>query len=404
MQRALSFAEARRAVQRMLRSLPAPMSEELALSAALGRVLAEDLFAAADVPAFDNAAMDGYALRAVDLPRDQPKTFALIGTQLAGHRIDAVLGANECVRVTTGSEMPLGADTVVIQENVVRDGEKVTIAVGEKPQANVRPAAGDLRIGERVLRRGTRLTPPQLGLIASLGHAHIPVYQPLNVAHFSTGDELRALGEPLPSGAIYDSNAVTLAALLKADGLCSLALPPVADERQRVRAALLDATTRASVVLTTGGASVGEADFLLDVLNEIGEIHFCKVQMRPGLPFIAARVNASVVFALPGNPVSVMACYRMLLSASLKRLNGALVRPPARQRALLDEPLRKRHQRREFVRAIANRDLAGQWRVRSTGSQSSQLLSSMARGNCLIILPEGDQALARGDEVWIEWL
>jgi len=401
MQRSLSFAQARREIARMLGAVAAPGTESVALADAQGLILAHDLIANHDVPAFANSAMDGYALRGGDL-LEGLKHFRMIGRQLAGHVGDLTAGQGECVRVTTGSVMPAGTDTVVIQENSHRDGDLIDVLRNPARGANVRPAGGDLVRGQRVLRAGTRCNAAQLGVIATLGLAQIEVFARLKVAHFSTGDELRPLGEPLKPGQIYDSNSVALAALLKSDGLAGSALAPVCDDLNALRERLKQALAQAPVVLTTGGASVGEADFLLQLLGELGQVHIAQVQMRPGLPFIAASAGAAVVFALPGNPVSVMACYRMLLSAALERRSGARPQAPLRLRAILDEALNKSHRRREFMRGIYKCDLNGRLRVRTTGSQSSQVLSSMARANCLIVLPEGELSLPIGATVLIE--
>jgi len=401
----LSFVHAVRSINRLLRlTTQTPRAELVDLRRARGRVLAADLLATANVPAFDNAAMDGYALRGCDLPSSSHRQFALLGSQLAGQSTGLIVGEGQCVRVTTGSQIPGGADTVVMQENVERIGNLVRISASERAGSHVRPVGGDLQAGRRVLRQGTRLEAAQLGVIASLGMPQIGVFERIGVAHFSTGDELCALGRPLPIGGVYDSNSVTLSALLEADGLLDIPLAPIADQRHQVKEALLKATQLAPIVLTTGGASVGEADYLLAVLSEIGNVEFAKVLMRPGLPFIAAKVGHALVFALPGNPVSVMACYRMLLSAALKRAGGSRRVAPLRLRAELDSRIDKSHSRREFVRAVLSRDLSGNLRVRSTGSQSSQLLSSMSAANALIILNEQDRSIEAGCKVCVEML
>jgi molybdopterin molybdotransferase len=362
-------------------------TESLALRSALERVLAEDVLSPGDVPAHTNSAMDGYAYRFSDLSRNSSNKIKLIGTTLAGHPFNTKVQPGECVRVMTGSPIPEGTDTVVMQENVEVAGDMVQIK--KKPAAgeNVRLAGEDLKKGSVVLQTGTRIRPPSLGLLASVGRAEATVYRRPRVAFFSTGDELRSVGQALEPGQIYDSNRYTLYGMLQRIGVEILDMGVVRDDRAAIEKAFADASENADVVITSGGVSVGDADFVKETLQKLGEVGFWQIAMKPGRPLAFGRINDALFFGLPGNPVSVMVTFYQFVAPALHRLMGEndvhavpFIRVPS------ITPLHKRPGRTEYQRAILEPDNNGGLVVRSTGSQGSGVLHSMNQANCFIVL------------------
>ena len=366
---------------------PVAGTESLALRAALERVLAEDVLSPVDVPAHTNSAMDGYAFRAADLSRTGGEELRLIGTTLAGHPFVDEVNAGECVRVMTGSPIPDGTDTVVMQENVEVRGSMVQIKKEPVAGENVRLAGEDLKRGSVVLDTGTRIRPPSLGLLASVGRAEVTVYRRPRVAFFSTGDELRSVGQALEPGQIYDSNRYTLYGMLQRIGVEILDMGVVRDDRTAIEKAFTDASENADVVITSGGVSVGDADFVKETLQKLGEVGFWQIAMKPGRPLAFGRINDALFFGLPGNPVSVMVTFYQFVAPALHRLMGEkdvqavpFIRVPS------ITPLHKRPGRTEYQRAILEPDNNGGLVVRSTGSQGSGVLRSMNQANCFIVL------------------
>lgn len=384
---ALTVAQARE----RLRAEVAPVGtiERLALRAALGRVLAEDVRSPIDVPSHTNSAVDGYALRAEDLPRAGQATLRCIGTALAGRPLEAPIGRGECARVMTGAPLPPGADTVIMQEHAERSGERVTIGARHRPGENVRAAGEDLARGEIALATGRRLQPADLGLLASIGRAEAGVYRRPRVAFFSTGDELRSIGEPLGPGLIYDSNRYTLWGMLTRLGVEAIDLGVVRDTREAVRGALRAAAASADAVLTSGGVSVGEADCVKEALAALGRVGFWQVAMKPGRPLAFGRIGDAAFFGLPGNPVAVMVSFYQFVEPALRRIAGEReidwertgFRVPCASR------LKKRTGRTEFQRGVLEPAADGTLTVRATGHQGSGVLRSMSVANCFIVLP-----------------
>ncbi|MEW6611993.1 MAG: gephyrin-like molybdotransferase Glp, partial [Pseudomonadota bacterium] len=313
------------ALARILEALtPVAGREQVPLLDAYDRVLAADLLSPVDVPAWANSAMDGYALRAVD--GDTPRR--VVGTSLAGHPFAGVVDAGECVRIMTGAPMPAGADTVVMQEHVTRDGDQVRLSGAPKAGDNVRHAGEDLRHGSLAVPAGTLLRPATVGVLASLGIGEVSVHRRLRVAFFSTGDELQPVGAPLAPGQIYDSNRYTLHGMLRRLGAQPLDLGRVPDDPAALEQALREASVMADVVITSGGVSVGEADFVKGLLERLGRVNFWKINMKPGRPLAFGEINGATFFGLPGNPVSVMATfYQFVRPALLKRMGMAQVEP-----------------------------------------------------------------------------
>lgn len=377
--------------------------ETVATRDALDRVLHAPLHATLDVPAHTNSAMDGYALAGADLPAGGERTVRVIGTAWAGRPFNGEAGAGECVRIMTGAPVPAGTDTVIMQEQVRREGDDAVIGPGHKSRQNVRFAGEDLKAGEIALDAGTLLRPAHLGMIASLGLSEVRVRRRPRVAFFSTGDELASIGEALGPGQIYDSNRYTLYGMLRRLNLEIIDLGVVRDSREDLEAAFLAAADQADVVITSGGVSVGEADFVTETLDRIGEVGFWTVAIKPGRPIAFGHVAGALFFGLPGNPVSVMVTFYQLVQPALQRLKGlATPEVPALLRAGLTSRLRKKPGRREFQRGVLSVAGDGGYRVEVAGRQGSGILRSMAAANCFIVLPEDCGTLEPGDAVEVQ--
>lgn len=376
--------------------------ERLALRSALDRVLAEDIVSPIDVPAYTNSAMDGYAVLASDLPKQGSVTLKVIGTALAGVPLHQTMSSGQCVRIMTGAKMPDGADTVIMQEHVERTGDIVTIAVGHKPGQNVRQAGEDLARGACVFRAGTQLTPADIGMLASLGLAEVNVHRRVRVAFFSTGDELRSIGETLGEGQIYDSNRYTLYGMLTRLGVELLDMGVIPDRRDAIESAFKTASSLADVLITSGGVSVGEADYVKETLEKIGAVNFWKIAMKPGRPLAFGRIGDCHFFGLPGNPVSAMVTFYQFVQPALQRMMGLPAVEPLYLQLPCVSELRKAPGRVEFQRGIMESDDTGRLVVRSTGKQGSGMLSSMSKANCFIILPMDTAKVEAGSVVTVQ--
>ncbi|PWG62213.1 molybdopterin molybdotransferase MoeA [Spiribacter halobius] len=394
---AMPLAEA---LQRILGAVGTVAARQrLAVRSALGRVLAESVTAPADVPAQDNSAMDGYAVRGEDRGTE---TLRLVGSAFAGHPFSGRLGTGECVRIMTGGVIPAGADTVIMQERARAEGERVHIESWPETGDNIRPAGEDLRAGETILGPGRRLTPADIGLLASVGRVEVAVHRRPRVAFFSTGDELRGLGEPLGPGEIHDSNRYTLHAMLTRLGAEVFDYGVVADEPAALAQAFRDASAEVDAVLTSGGVSVGEADFIGRILGEQGEVDFWSIAMKPGRPLTFGRVGTAWFFGLPGNPVSVMATFSQVVAPTLRQLAGENAAPPRRFRVRCRSRLRKKPGRMEFQRGRLVPGEDGTLEVESVGHQGSGILRSMSLADCFIVLPEDAGPVAAGEDVLVE--
>ncbi|MBI4755398.1 MAG: molybdopterin molybdotransferase MoeA [Betaproteobacteria bacterium] len=390
--------------QVILQSLVEPVTgtERLFVKNALGRVLARPVISPINVPAHDNSAMDGYAVRATDLHGDTETRLRLVGTAFAGRAFEGYVGPGECVRIMTGALLPDGGDTVVIQEVVKVEGGEVLIPAGQKPGQNTRRSGEDLRAGLPALPAGRSLRPAEIGLLASLGIAEVTVFRRVRVALFSTGDELCSIGSQPKPGEVFDSNRYTLCAMLTRLGCEVLDMGVVRDNREDLEAALLAASANADAIVTSGGVSVGEADFIRDTLSRLGEVVFWKIAMKPGRPMAFGRIGNAFLFGLPGNPVSVMVTFYQFARDALRKLSGVSPLDPV---PLLDvpceTPLRKNPGRTEFQRGhLFVQD--GQWKVRVTGAQGSGILRSMAEANCLIVLEHERASIAAGEVVKVQ--
>ena len=401
---AMTVAQAQEFIGHLVPRLQAV--EKLALRSALGRVLARDVVSAIDVPAHDNAAMDGYALRGADLSTDAPTVLRIAARRLAGQTDAVDVAPGECVRIMTGAVMPAGLDTVVPQEFVTLADGSIHLPVGAvRPGDNRRLAGEDLARGEPALSAGRVLHPADLGLLASLGPGESQVMRRLRVAFFSTGNELRSIGEPLDAGCVYDSNRYTLWAMLQRLGVVEvLDMGVVRDEPGALKAAFANAARDADAVITSGGVSVGEADHTRAVMSELGEVLFWHIAMRPGRPMAIGRIasegHRAVLFGLPGNPVAVMVTVYALVRDALLAMSGAVVAPLPMLRAASVQAIRKKPGRTEYQRGIVTRDaVSGDWQVRLTGAQGSGILRSMSEANGLVVLPHAQGRVAAGEMV-----
>jgi molybdopterin molybdotransferase len=325
-----------------------------------------------------------------------------IGTAFAGRVFEGAVGAGQCVRVMTGAVMPAGTDTVVIQELTRKEGNSVIVPPGQKAKQNVRYAGEDLKAGVPVLRSGKLLRAADLGLVASLGIASVQVKRRLRVAFFATGDELASIGEPLKEGQVYDSNRYTLFGMLSDLGVELMDMGVVRDDPALLEKAFKDASERADVVITTGGVSVGEADFVKQLMGKLGEVLFWKIAMRPGRPMAFGRIGNAFLFGLPGNPVAVMVTFYQFVRNALLHLSGRTddyVLPLLKVPAAV--PLRKVPGRTEYQRGILFRD-GGEWKVKTTGQQGSGVLRSMSEANCFIVLEHERAAVKAGELVAVE--
>jgi molybdopterin molybdotransferase len=404
----LSVEAARAAIAAALR--PITETESLPLTAALGRILGADIVSPISVPAHDNSAMDGYALRGSDLRTDADTVLRVCGTVHAGDVPDVETAAGQCVRIMTGAVMPAGLDTVVPQELCRAADGVVHIAPGTVRAGDNRRLQGeDLRAGHPALTTGQRLRPADLGLIASLGIGAVTVRRRLRVALFSTGNELRTLGQPLDAGCIYDSNRYSLMGALARLDVEIIDLGLVRDDPAALAATLDEAIARADVVLTSGGVSVGDADYTKDLLASRGDVAFWKVAMRPGRPFAFGPLQRGEgrtpawLFALPGNPVAALVTFYAFARDGLLQLAGARPAPLPVLRARCTTAIRKRPGRTEFQRGIVSPGADGQWSVRLTGTQGAGVLRSMSEANALVVLGHAQTSVAAGDavDVWL---
>lgn len=383
---------------------PVTQAEELPLFDALDRVLAQDVVSPVSVPPHDNSAMDGYAFDGSQLRADAPLTLTPVGTALAGKAWTGVVGPGQCLRIMTGAIMPAGLDTVVPQEFAKAEGETITIPPGLlQPGDNRRFKGEDVMQGQPALRQGTRLSPAALGLAASLGIPTVRVWRRLQVAYFSTGDEILSLGEAPREGAVYDSNRYTVFGLLKRLGIEVLDYGVVGDNPEKLEATFRRAAAEADAIITSGGVSVGEADYTKAMMKKLGDVAFWRIAMRPGRPMAVGRISAEsrscVLFGLPGNPVAVMVTFLAFVRPALLKMMGCTAAPPPLLRARCLEAMRKKPGRTEYQRGFVSSAPDGSLQVRTTGNQGSGVLSSMVQGNGLIVLHHGQGNVAPGDEV-----
>ncbi|HCG7251337.1 TPA: bifunctional molybdopterin-guanine dinucleotide biosynthesis adaptor protein MobB/molybdopterin molybdotransferase MoeA [Vibrio parahaemolyticus] len=366
---------------------------------AYGRVLVEDIISPVNVPQYTNSAMDGYAIRSDDVDRD---SYQVVAEVMAGHAYDQPLQVGQAVKIMTGAPTPLNGDTVVMREQASQEGDKVTFNGAHiKAGQNVRQAGEDLAIGSDVFTAGTRLASPEMGMIASLGFGEANVFRKLKVAVFSTGDEVQAPGTEQKANSIYDSNRFTIMGMLEKLGCEILDFGILEDNEQLMIEALENASAQADVVMTSGGVSVGDADYIKLALDKLGQIDFWRINMRPGRPLAFGQINNKPFFGLPGNPVAVMVSFINFVEPALRKMQGEQGWKPLKVNAIATENLRSRQGRTEFSRGIYELDDTGRLTVRTTGKQGSGILRSMSEANCLIEISPAIDTVKAGESVTI---
>ncbi|EGU0167971.1 bifunctional molybdopterin-guanine dinucleotide biosynthesis adaptor protein MobB/molybdopterin molybdotransferase MoeA [Vibrio parahaemolyticus] len=366
---------------------------------AYGRVLAEHIISPVNVPQYTNSAMDGYAIRSDDVDRD---SYQVVAEVMAGHAYNQPLEVGQAVKIMTGAPTPRNGDTVVMREQASQEGDKVTFnGANIKAGQNVRQAGEDLAIGSDVFTAGTRLASPEMGMIASLGFGEANVFRKLKVAVFSTGDEVQAPGTEQKANSIYDSNRFTIMGMLEKLGCEILDFGILEDNEQLMIEALENASAQADVVMTSGGVSVGDADYIKLALDKLGQIDFWRINMRPGRPLAFGQINNKPFFGLPGNPVAVMVSFINFVEPALRKMQGEQGWKPLKVNAIATENLRSRQGRTEFSRGIYELDDTGRLTVRTTGKQGSGILRSMSEANCLIEISPAIDTVKAGESVTI---
>ncbi|ELP2671781.1 bifunctional molybdopterin-guanine dinucleotide biosynthesis adaptor protein MobB/molybdopterin molybdotransferase MoeA [Vibrio parahaemolyticus] len=366
---------------------------------AYGRVLAEHIISPVNVPQYTNSAMDGYAIRSDDVDRD---SYQIVAEVMAGHAYDQPLEVGQAVKIMTGAPTPRNGDTVVMREQASQEGDKVTFNGAHiKAGQNVRQAGEDLAIGSDVFTAGTRLASPEMGMIASLGFGEANVFRKLKVAVFSTGDEVQAPGTEQKANSIYDSNRFTIMGMLEKLGCEILDFGILEDNEQLMIEALENASAQADVVMTSGGVSVGDADYIKLALDKLGQIDFWRINMRPGRPLAFGQINNKPFFGLPGNPVAVMVSFINFVEPALRKMQGEQGWKPLKVNAIANENLRSRQGRTEFSRGVYELDDTGRLTVRTTGKQGSGILRSMSEANCLIEISPAIDTVKAGESVTI---
>jgi molybdopterin molybdotransferase len=400
---ALSVGKAQEFIQHLVQSLPTVAAEEIPLMQALGRIVAEDIISPIHVPAHDNSAMDGFAFDGKQLNL-APLKLHVVGTALAGKAWQGNVKTGECVKIMTGAVMPAGLDTVIAQElaTVHTSGSEsiVEIPAGILQAGDNRRKAGeDLQRGLPALRVGSALSPAALGLVASLGMAKVKVNRQLRVAYFSTGDEVLSLGHAMREGAVYDSNRFTVFGLLTRMGCQVVDMGVVRDDPVLLEQAFSKASENADVIITSGGVSVGEADFTKAMMKKLGDVAFWKIAMRPGRPMAVGRLGKCILFGLPGNPVAVMVTFLAFVKPALLHLMGGTASTTPYLRAKSAVALRKKPGRTEYQRGFVCTLPDGTLQVEAAGNQGSGVLRSMVEANGLIVLHHHQSSVAAGDEV-----
>jgi len=378
---AMSVQQARDFIQQFLSPISA--TEKLSVRDSLGRVLAQEVVSPNNVPNHNNSAMDGFAFKYTN----GIKLIKIIGTAFAGKPFAGVVKASECIKIMTGAVLPEGCDTVVMQERTVNKGEYINLLDVPSQGANVRLAGEDLKEGQVVLNKGHQLQAADLGLMASLGLSEVMVYRLLKVAFFSTGDELVSVGNPLAQGQIYDSNRYTIYGMLKRLGVQIVDFGAIPDQPDLLESTLLKAANENDVVITSGGVSVGEADYMKTLLRKHGEVLFWKINMKPGRPLAYGKVNQTHYFGLPGNPVSTMVTFYQFVRQALLILMGGVAKPFPMFQVECTEHIKKAKGRTEFQRGVLY-EVDGLWKVKPLPNQGSGILSSMSQANCFIVLTE----------------
>ncbi|GAA5316095.1 MAG: molybdopterin molybdotransferase MoeA [Candidatus Pelagadaptatus aseana] len=383
---------------------------EVPIGSALDRILAQDILSPIQVPGYDNSAMDGYAVRAKDLQNHD--TLTLIGKSFAGTPYEGRINPGQCVRIMTGAKLPDDADTVIMQENTnaqgdTEIGDQIIFSGDIRPGSNIRRAGEDIDTGHRILAKGKRLSPADIGLLASVGIAQVTVFRAVKVGIFSTGDELRRPGQPLDPGCIYESNRFVVMAILQRLGADIVDFGIIEDNPQALEKAFIDAAQQCDAVVSSGGVSVGEADYTKDILDKLGSVGFWKVAIKPGKPFAFGTIgniatDGSYFFGLPGNPVSATVTFHQLALPVLQKLAGERVSEPLSIQAIASADIRKSPGRLDFQRGNLTPNEEGQLHVATTGQQGSGILSSISKADCYLILEREQGNHRQGDTINVQ--
>ena len=376
--------------------------EVVELRAGLGRVLAENVYAIVDSPYDKNSAMDGYAFSSIDIDNQQDFSLTKVGTSWAGRPYHGQLTKGQCIRIFTGAVVPSELDSVIMQEHVTENAGQVLFPAATKAFQNIRNAGEDIAVNSLVLDANKTLSAMDLGLLASVGVEKVAVKRQVKVAFFSTGDELRALGQPLVSGQIYDSNRYTLYGLLMEAQYSVTDMGVLADDPALLEASFIKAAQNYDVIITTGGASVGDADYIKEILTRCGSVNFWKLAIKPGKPLAFGKIGDCHFFGLPGNPVAVVVTYQYLVLPALKKLAGAVVPKKLHIAATCLSKLKKAAGRQEYLRGVLRQDTNGEFFVTSAGKQGSHILRSMSQANCYIVLPVSCEGVNEGEKVRVD--
>jgi len=399
---AKNFISVEEAIDNILSSVKALATYEcIDIRSSLGRTLAENITAPLDVPPHCNSAMDGYAIKFADISTSAETTLTVVGTSFAGHPYQGSIKSGECIRIMTGAVMPEDTDTVIMQEQVDREENIIHFSNPHKKGQNVRHSGEDMQKGTTVLTMGRLINSADLGLLASMGISDVKVIRKPKVVFFSTGDELKSIGEALDTGNIYDSNRYTLFGLLKTLGIDVIDMGVIPDQKEAIEAAFQTASQQGDVLITSGGVSVGEADFVTETLEKLGHVGFWKIAVKPGKPLAFGEINNCLFFGLPGNPVSVMATFALFVRPALQKLKGLADTKPKQLTAICDSHLKKSVGRKDHQRGIYFQDEHGKLHVTTTGMQGSHMLSSMSKANCFIVLARESGDVSVGEEVLI---
>ena len=397
-----NYISVEQAIDNILSSVKAITAYECVdIRSSLGRVLAEEITAPFNVPPHCNSAMDGYAVKFADISAAEETTLTVVGTSFAGHPYQGKVNSGECIRIMTGAVVPDDTDTVIMQEQIERDGDVISLCNIHKQGQNVRYPGEDMQQGAIVLNTGRVLNSADLGLLASLGIGEVDVILKPKVVFFSTGDELKGIGETLGVGDIYDSNRYTLFGLLKTLDVDVIDMGVIPDQQDAIETAFQEASLLGDMLITSGGVSVGEADYVTDTLEKLGKVGFWKIAVKPGKPLAFGTINDCLFFGLPGNPVSVMATFALFVRPALQKLKGFSNTQTKQFTAICDSDLKKAVGRKDHQRGIYFQDEQGKMHVSTTGLQGSHVLSSMSKANCFIVLPQESGDIKAGSEVLI---
>ena len=394
----VDFDSASKIIKKFL--TPIKEIQNLNLSDCLSKVLAEDLISPINVPNYNNSAMDGFAIKS-NL-KNNSKIFKIINTILAGNTSKFTLKNGEAINIMTGGKIPEGTDSVIPIEYVILSGNKITLNELPKTGANIRKIGEDIQKGSIALKKGTYLRPAEIGLIASLGVEKLKVYKEIKVAFFSTGDEIVKAGSPIKSGQVYDSNHYSINAMLQRLGVECMDLGIIPDNKELIKKILIKSAKTADAIITSGGVSVGQADYMKEVLAELGNVLFWKLSIKPGRPMAYGKIKSASYFGLPGNPVAAMVTFYQLVQPALKYLKGELnYLPPPIINVKSDALIKKKPGRLEFQRGILIQNKDG-LSVKPTNLQGSAILSSMTQANCFIILDLESGPIKKGDKVKVQ--